>query len=56
MVVMNTANEERTIELSRFSEMTKGFLIGKDILSTGSRELKDTWKIPAMTCWVLELK
>ncbi|MCU0403604.1 MAG: alpha-amylase family glycosyl hydrolase, partial [Chitinophagaceae bacterium] len=33
MVVMNTANEERTIELSRFSEMTKGYMIGKDVLS-----------------------
>jgi glycosidase len=56
MVVMNTANEERIIELSRFSEMTKGYMIGKDVLSTGSRELKDTWNVPAMTCWVLELK
>ena len=56
MVVMNTAQEERTLALDRFSEMTKGHMIAKDVLSYGSREIRDSWQVPGMTCWVLELK
>lgn len=56
MVVMNTNPNEQTIALSRFKEMTKGFMNGKDIINAVTRELNDSWKVPGMTCWVLELK
>ena len=56
MVIMNTSNNESLVNLDRFKEMTKGYLIGKDVLSNGSLELKDHWKIPGMTCWVMELR
>jgi hypothetical protein len=56
MVVMNTNNDEKTLQLERFTEMTKGYLIAKDVTSTGSLNLNGEWKVPGMTCWVLELK
>ncbi|HSK12251.1 MAG TPA: cyclomaltodextrinase C-terminal domain-containing protein, partial [Phnomibacter sp.] len=56
MVVMNTQNEEKTLDLERFNEITHRFLIAKDATSTGSLDLKGLWQVPAMTCWVLELK
>jgi glycosidase len=56
MVVMNTNKEETTLNTARFRERTRGYMIAKDATSTGSLEFNRDWKVPGMTCWVLELK
>lgn len=56
MVVMNTANEEKTIDPKRFLERTKGFSSAKNIVTSATNDLSVTWKIPGKTIWVLELK
>jgi glycosidase len=56
MVVMNTNQDEKPLALERFKEMTKGYLIAKDATTNGSLQFGNEWKVPGMTCWVLELK
>jgi glycosidase len=55
MVVMNTSKEERTIDLKRFEERTKGFTKGKDVINASVKDLSQPWKIPGKSIWVLEL-
>jgi glycosidase len=56
MVVMNTGNDEKTLDPQRFSERTKGFSKGRDIITYAPNGLNETWKIPGKTIWVLELE
>jgi len=56
MVVMNTANEERTIDPTRFVERVKGFSKAKSIVNAEELNLQSTWKMPAKTIWILELQ
>ena len=56
MVVMNTANEEKTIRPERFRERTAGFTKAKNITADWTADLMvKEWKIPAKTIWILEL-
>jgi glycosidase len=55
MVVMNTANEERTIDPKRFSESTRGFTKGRNITNAKLEDLTTKWKLPAKSIWILEL-
>lgn len=56
MVVMNTSDSEKELNLDRFKERTKGYLIARDATGTGSLDLQRNWKIPGMSCWVMELR
>jgi neopullulanase len=56
MVVMNTAKEEKTLDVARFAERTNGFSYANDIISSTKHELTGKWTIPAKTTWVLELQ
>ena len=55
MVVMNTANEEKSIDPKRFSERTKGFSGARNITNKKLEDLNSLWKVPAKTIWILEL-
>jgi glycosidase len=55
MVVMNTANEERSIDTERFAECTKGFRTAKNIVTATTNGISGSWKIPSKTIWILEL-
>lgn len=56
MVVMNTSTDEKSVDLDRYSERTKGFSAAKDVTGNETMKLNSDWKIPGMTCWVFELK
>jgi glycosidase len=56
MVIMNTSNDEKTIDVKRFEEKTKGFTQAKNIVTSATDNLSASWKIPGKTIWVLELK
>lgn len=56
MVVMNTNNDENKLVLDRFKEMTKDYKTAKDITNQSTFQVEGEWKVPGMTCWVLELK
>jgi neopullulanase len=56
MVVMNTNEKEKEINLNRYQERTRGYLIARDATGTASLDLKRNWTIPGMTCWVMELR
>jgi len=56
MVIMNTAGEEKIVSLSRFEERTSGFTKGKNIVTGEELQLSGSWKIPAKTIWILELR
>jgi neopullulanase len=55
MVVMNTANEEKTIDPKRFSERIKGFTKARNIINTKQEDLNDKWKLPAKSIRIMEL-
>jgi neopullulanase len=55
MVVMNTGNEERTIDPQRFAESIKGFSKARNIVSSTTNALDAKWKVPGKTVWVMEL-
>lgn len=55
MVVMNTGDNERTIDPSRFIERTKGFTKARNIVTSDLIDLSTQWKIPAKTIWIMKL-
>ncbi|MGV3528810.1 MAG: glycoside hydrolase family 13 protein [Flavisolibacter sp.] len=55
MVVMNTSGEEKKVHPLQYSERTKGFSKGRNIVTSAEHSLQSDWKIPAKTSWVLEL-
>jgi glycosidase len=56
MIVMNTANEEKTIQPARFAERIKGFSKAKSITDTKFFNLNEGWKVPGKTILILELQ
>ncbi len=56
MIVMNTADGEKTIKPERFKERIAGFTKAKNITADWTAELTAAeWKVPGKTVWVLEL-
>ncbi|AXE21317.1 alpha-amylase [Runella rosea] len=56
MVVMNTNAEAATLETARFAERMQGFTTAKNALTEETISSLASFKVPAMTAWVLELK
>ena len=55
MVVMNTSNDEKTLDPKKFTERTNGFVKAKNITMSTTIDLSTTWKIPGKTIWILDL-
>lgn len=55
MVVLNNANDERNVDLSRFAEMLQGVSGGKDIITGKGVVLSDQLAITAKTPMIIEL-
>lgn len=56
MVVMNTSNDEKTLQPARFAESMKGFTKAKNVTAGWTADLTaKEWKVPGKTVWVLEL-
>ncbi len=55
MVILNNADEERTLIAQRYNEMTLGFERGKNILD-GKTYTLEGMELPAKSSFVLELK
>jgi glycosidase len=56
MVVMNTNLDESKLSLDRFKEVTKDYKSARDVTTQSTFRIEGEWKIPGMTCWVLELQ
>jgi len=56
MVVINSNAEEKSLNTIRFTEATKGYHVGRDVLSGFAYEIDKTWNVPGNTALVLELK
>lgn len=56
MVVMNTSNDEKSIDFNRFAESTKGFTTAKNIVTGVVNPVNTSWKVPGKTIWIMELK
>lgn len=56
MCIMNTMNEERTVDFARFPERTAGFIVGTDVVSGATQDLAKTMKIGKKSMVLLELK
>jgi glycosidase len=56
MVVMNTANDEKTLSPQRFMERIKNFSKAKNITDKAVLNLKHDWKMPGKSIWILELE
>lgn len=55
MIVMNTGNDEKTIDTKKFAERTNGFTKAKNIVTSSISDLSGNWKIAGKTIWILEL-
>lgn len=55
MVVMNTNDKEKSLDPTRFSERTKGFRQGSNIVSGTTHTLEGKWNLPGKSIWILEL-
>jgi neopullulanase len=55
MVVMNTASDGKSVDISRFIERTTGFSKATNVVTSESHRLTGNWTIPGKTLWVLEL-
>lgn len=56
MCIMNTANQQRTIDLNRFAERLQGFTAARDVITEKTTALGKTVTIPAEEMWVLDLR
>jgi hypothetical protein len=56
MVVLNDAEEPRTLDLRRFEERIQDATTGHDVISGETMTLGDTLMVPARTPMVLELR
>lgn len=55
MVVMNTNEQEKSLDPARFAERTKGFMQASHVLSKTTHDLETKWNIPGKSIWILEL-
>jgi glycosidase len=56
MVMFNNAEEERTVDLSRFAENLEGYSKGKSVLTRESFESLDTIELPRKSALIVELE
>lgn len=56
MVVINSNEENKSLNSLRFAEATKGYHVGRDVLNGFAFEIGRTWNVPGNTALVLELK
>jgi glycosidase len=56
MCIMNTADNVRTIDFSKYAERTTGFANAVNITGDGSYNISDKPQIGSNEMWVLELK
>jgi len=55
MVVMNGQNDKRTIDPSRFKEITKDFTKAKNIVTNEVLNLNSKWEVPEKSILIMEL-
>lgn len=55
MVIMNTSEDSRSVDVSRFAECILGAKSGKEITSGESQTLTSDFKVEGTSVWVLEL-
>ncbi|UOQ75390.1 glycoside hydrolase family 13 protein [Hymenobacter sp. 5516J-16] len=56
MVMLNGSKDEKTVDGARFAERTNGFSSGTEITTGATLGSLSSFKIPARTAWVVELK
>ena len=56
LCAMNTGNAPITVDFGRFTERTKGFTQGEDVLTGERHALGQVATLPGRTMWVLELR
>lgn len=55
MVVVNTSNNEKQLDVKRFVERTNGFSKARNIITSSTNDLSEEWNIPAKTILIMEL-
>ncbi|MCR5888205.1 glycoside hydrolase family 13 protein [Hymenobacter sp. J193] len=56
MILLNGSKDEKTVDGTRFAERTGGFSSGLEITTGATLSSLSSFKIPARTAWVVELK
>ena len=56
LVLMNGTDEERSLGMQRFHEVTNGYTVGKDVITNEDISIEQSISIPARGVYVLELK
>lgn len=56
LVILNGSVTDQTLRMSRFTDITNGYTSGRDIITSKTVDIKDTFAIPAKGEYILELK
>jgi neopullulanase len=56
MCIINQNQQDKTIALNRFSEMTGNYQQATNVITGNNAVLQGEWRIPAQTIWVMQLK
>lgn len=56
MVIANVGKDEKKVDGTRFAERTSGYSSGVDVVTGAAVADLQTLRVPAKTCWVVELK
>lgn len=56
MCIINQNQQDKTIALNRFAEMTGKYQQATNVITGSTAVLQGEWRIPAQTMWVMQLK
>ncbi|MCA0381826.1 MAG: cyclomaltodextrinase N-terminal domain-containing protein [Bacteroidetes bacterium] len=56
MCIINQNQQDKTIALNRFAEMTGNYQQATNVITGSNAVLQGEWRIPAQTMWVMQLK
>jgi glycosidase len=56
MCIINQNQQDKTVALNRFAEMTSGYQQATNVITGDTAALQAEWRIPAQTMWVMQLK
>lgn len=56
MCIINQNQQDKTIALNRFAEVTNNYQQATNVITGSNAVLQGEWRIPAQTMWVMQLK
>lgn len=56
VVLINGSKTDKTVKMNRFTDLTTGYVSGKDVISSETFDIRDSIVVPAKSQFILELR